>query len=69
MTKKDEIGEGWWEKFEGRISLARLTHRWEDNIKIDHRETGCDTTDRMYLAQDEVQWRSLVKTVIQLRVP
>jgi hypothetical protein len=28
-------------KPEGKGSLGRPTHRWEDNIKIDLKETGC----------------------------
>jgi hypothetical protein len=34
-----------------------------DNIKIDLREIGWD------LAQDKDQWRALVNTVMNLRVP
>jgi hypothetical protein len=30
--------------------------RWEDNIKIDFRETGCEDCTWMELAQDHVQW-------------
>jgi hypothetical protein len=41
----------------------------EDNIKMDLREIergGMDWTD---LAQDRDQWRDLVNTVMNLRVP
>ena len=31
--------------------------RWEDNIKMDLREVGCDTGDWIDLAQVRVQWR------------
>jgi hypothetical protein len=38
-----------------------------DNIKMDLREIGWDGVDWNYLAQD--QWRALVNTVMNLRVP
>jgi hypothetical protein len=40
-----------------------------DNIKMDLREIEWDGMDRIDLAQDRDQWRALVKTVINLRVP
>jgi hypothetical protein len=43
--------------------------RWVDNIKIDLRETGWDGVDLIDLAQDRDQWRALVNTVMNLRVP
>jgi hypothetical protein len=49
--------------------LGRLRRRWVDNIKVDHREIGWDGVDRIDLAQDRDQWRALVNTVINLRVP
>jgi hypothetical protein len=39
------------------------------NIKIDLRELGWDGMDWIDLAQDRNQWRALVKTVMNLRVP
>jgi hypothetical protein len=33
------------------------------------RELRCDCMDGIYLAQDMDQWRALVNTVINLRVP
>jgi hypothetical protein len=39
---------------------------WEDNIKIDLRESGMDWID---LVWDRDQWRALVNTVMNLRVP
>jgi hypothetical protein len=41
----------------------------EDNIKMDLREIGIDGANWMQLAQDRVQWRACVNTVINLRVP
>jgi hypothetical protein len=40
-----------------------------DNIKIDLRERGWDGMDWIDLAQDRDQWRVLVNTVMNLRVP
>jgi hypothetical protein len=40
-----------------------------DNIKIDLREIGWLGMDRIDVAQDRDQWRALVNTVMNLRVP
>jgi hypothetical protein len=40
-----------------------------DNIKIDLRGIGWDDMDWIDLAQDRDQWRALVNTVMNLRVP
>jgi hypothetical protein len=40
-----------------------------DNIKIDLGEIKWDGMDCIDLAQDRDQWRALVSTVINLRVP
>jgi hypothetical protein len=44
-------------------------HRWIDNIKMDLSEIGWDGMDWIVLAQDRDQWRALVNTVMNLRVP
>jgi hypothetical protein len=54
---------------EGKIPLGRPGRRWEDNIKMDLREIGLDVANWTQLAQDRVQWRACVKTVMNLRVP
>jgi hypothetical protein len=56
-------------KPEGKRPLRRLRLRWVDNIKIDLIETGWDGMDWIDLAQDRDQWRALVNTVMNLRVP
>jgi hypothetical protein len=56
-------------KPEGKRPLGRPTRRWEDNIKKDLREIGWGGMDWIDLAQDRDQWRALVNTVINLRVP
>jgi hypothetical protein len=40
-----------------------------DNIKKDLIEIGWDRVDWIDLAQDRDQWRALVNTVMNLRVP
>jgi hypothetical protein len=54
---------------EGKRPLGRLRRRWEDNIKMDLKETGINGANWIQLAQDRVQWRAFVKTVMNLRVP
>jgi hypothetical protein len=56
-------------KPEGKRPLERPRRRWEDNIKTDLRETGIDGVNWIRLAQDRVQWRAFVNTVMNLRVP
>jgi hypothetical protein len=40
-----------------------------DNIKIDLREIELDGVDWFDLAQDRDQWRALMNTVMNFRVP
>jgi hypothetical protein len=56
-------------KPEGKRPLGRQRRRWVDNIKMDLREIGWDGVDWIDMAQDRDQWRSLVNTVLNLRVP
>jgi hypothetical protein len=56
-------------KPEGKRPLGRLGRRWVDNIKMDLREIGWDGVDWINMAQDRDQWRALVNTVLNLRVP
>jgi hypothetical protein len=49
--------------------LGRPRHRPEDNIKTGLREIGIDGSNWIRLAQDRVQWRACVNTVMNLRVP
>jgi hypothetical protein len=54
---------------EGKRPLGRQRSRWVANIKMDLRETEWDGVDWMDMAQDRDQWRALVNTVLNLRVP
>jgi hypothetical protein len=56
-------------KSEGKRPLGRPRRRWEDNIKMVLREIGWGGMDWIDLAQDRDQWRALVNTVMNLRVP
>jgi hypothetical protein len=53
----------------GKRPLGRPRCRWENNIKMDPREIGIDEAKWIRLAQDSVQWRAFVNTVMNLRVP
>ena len=43
--------------------------RWEDNVKMDPQEVGCEGIDWIELIQDRDRWRALVTAVMNLRVP
>jgi hypothetical protein len=57
------------EKPEGKRPLGRPRRRWVNNIKMDLRELGWDIVHWMDMAQDRDQWRALVNTVLNFRVP
>jgi hypothetical protein len=54
---------------EGKRPLGRPGRRWEDNIKMDLRKIGIDGANWIRLAQDRVQWRAFVNTVMNPRFP
>jgi hypothetical protein len=54
---------------EGKRPLGRPRRRWEDNVKLDLREIGIDGANWTQLAQDRVQRRAFVNTIMNLRVP
>jgi hypothetical protein len=56
-------------KPEGKRPLGRPRHRLEDNIRMDLREIGLDGMDWIDLALDRDQWRALVNTVRNFRIP
>jgi hypothetical protein len=56
-------------KPEGKRPLGRPRRRREDNTRLDLREIGIDGANRIRLAQDRVEWRAFVNTVMNLRVP
>jgi hypothetical protein len=64
--ERGEVLTGFWL---GKRPLGRPRRRWEDNIKMDLGEMGIDGVNWIRLAQDRVQWRAFVNTVMNLRVP
>ena len=56
-------------KPEGNRPLGKPRRRWEDNIKMDLQEVGCEGMDWIDLAQDTESWRALVNAVMNLPVP
>jgi hypothetical protein len=55
------------ENLKGRDHSEDLEYM--DNIKMDLREIGQEDVDWMHLAQVRGQWRALVNTVMNFRVP
>jgi hypothetical protein len=53
---------------EGKRPLGRPKCRWEDNIKMDLRETVIDGANWIQLAQGRAQWWAFVNTVMKFRV-
>jgi hypothetical protein len=56
-------------KPEGKKSLGRSRHRWEDNIEMDFKEIEWEGVDWINLAKDRDKWQALVKMVIKIWVP
>jgi hypothetical protein len=56
-------------KPEGKRQLGRPRRRWVDNIRTDLQEVGCGYMEWIGLAQDRDRRRTLVSTVMNLRVP
>jgi hypothetical protein len=56
-------------KPEGKRPLGRPRRRWVGNINIELRKRGFDGVDWIDLAQYRDQWRALVNTVMNFRVP
>jgi hypothetical protein len=54
---------------EGKRQLRRPRRRWEDNIKMDLRETGIDGANWIRFAQDRVHLWAFVSTVMNPRIP
>jgi hypothetical protein len=55
-------------KPEGKRPLGRPRRRWMNTIKMDFRETKWNCVDWIDLAQNREKWRTLVNTIMNLRV-
>jgi hypothetical protein len=56
-------------KPDGKRLLGSPSRRWVGNIKMDLRMTGWGGMDWIDLAQDRDQWKALLNTVMNHRVP
>jgi hypothetical protein len=69
MREKRDTYRGLVGRPEVKRPLGRSRRRWVDNIKMDIRDIEWGRMDWIDLAQDRDQWRALVNTVMNLRVP
>ena len=53
----------------GKVPLGRPRRRWEENIRIEHKEIGINTRNLVDSDQDSYYWRALVNVVLNLRIP
>jgi hypothetical protein len=56
-------------KPQGKKLLGRPRRKWVENIKMDLKERGLEGVDWISVARKRDQWRALVNTVMNLRVP
>ena len=56
-------------KPEGNKPMGRPRHRWDDNIKMDLQEVGCEGMYWIDLTQDRDRWQALIYAVMNLHVP
>jgi hypothetical protein len=54
---------------EGNTPLGRPRRRWDNDIRMDLKETGWLGVAWIELAQDRDRWRTLLDAVMNLRVP
>jgi hypothetical protein len=48
---------------------GRPRHRWENNVKIDHKQIGWEGMGWIHAAQDRNKCWAVVKTKMRLQVP
>jgi hypothetical protein len=69
MGEKSNVYRIFVGKPEGKRPLGRTRRRLVGNVKTNLKEIGWDGMDWIDLAQNRDQWRALVNTVMNLRVP
>jgi hypothetical protein len=68
MEKRRGVYRGLVGKPEGKRPHGRPRSRWEDNIKLDLQDVGCEGMDWIDKAQDRDRWQALVNAVMNLQV-
>jgi hypothetical protein len=58
-----------WKTWRVETTRKIYAYRWEDNIRLDLKEIGREDVDWIHLDQDRDQWRDVVNTVMNLRIP
>jgi hypothetical protein len=53
---------------DGKRPLVRSRCRWEDNIKVNHREVGWEGVDWIHLVGNRGKWRAVLMAVVKLLV-
>ena len=59
----------WWGILSETGHLEDPGDRWEDHIKMDLQEVGCEGMDWIDVAQDRDSWWELVNAVMNILVP
>ena len=57
----------WWGN-EIKRPFERPRRSWEDNIKMDIQEVGCEGVNWIEMAQDRGRWQALMNAIMILRV-
>ena len=53
----------------GKIHLGRIRRRWEDNIRMDLKEFGINTSNWIDSTQERDYWRAHVNAALNFWVP
>ena len=53
----------------GKRLVGKHRHRWENNVRMDHKEIDINTRNWVVSAQDSDYWRAIVNVALNLQVP